>query len=419
MGMKTSIDSNLFAAARAVLAGGVNSPVRAFKAVGRPPVFMARGAGKYLYGEDGRRYLDFCLSWGPLVLGHAHPAVVTAATAALKRGASFGACTRGEIELATLVCTAFPSVERVRFVNSGTEAVMTAIRLARGFTGRPMILKFDGCYHGHSDALLVSAGSGASGLPAASSGGVPDGVVRDTLSIPFNDEVAIRKAVRAHAKKLAAIIVEPVPANMGVVLPRPGYLDLLRELATRHGIVLIFDEVITGFRLCHGGAQKVFGVTPDLTVLGKVIGGGFPVGAVGGHGDIMALLAPDGPVYQAGTLSGNPVAMAAGAATLRWLAGHPSAYDQMSALVASFADAWRAQSPLTVNHVGSMFTIFLTKHPVGSYADARQQDAKLFARWYRRSLDQGIYLPPALMETAFVSVLHTKEDVTELLKSTT
>jgi len=413
--MTSSVNRRLFATARAVLAGGVNSPVRSFKALGRPPVFIARGSGKYLFGEDGRRYLDFCLSWGPLILGHAHPTVVAAVTAAAKRGMTFGTCIKAEAELASLVQKAFPSIQRVRFVSSGTEAVMSALRLARGFTGKSMILKFDGCYHGHVDALLVNAGSGVAGLARSSSAGVPLDVVRHTVSVPFNDARAFSRAVKRHARSLAAVIVEPVPGNMGVVLPEPGFLDLLRVETKRHGILLVFDEVITGFRSCFGGAQTVFGIEPDLTVLGKIIGGGMPVGAFGGRKDIMDRLAPEGDVYQAGTLSGNPLAMAAGIATLTWLEHTPQAYARMNDVVAWLADQWRAVSPWTINRWGSMFSVFAAREPVTDYAAARAQDSKVLARFICAALDKGIYLPPAPCETAFVSTRHTRADARQLI----
>ena len=406
-----------FQEAQRFIAGGVNSPVRAFQGIGVDPLFIERGDGKYLYDVDGNKYVDFCLSWGALILGHGHPAVMEAVSAAVQRGTSFGTVTRLETALARRICGCMPSIERLRFVNSGTEAVMTAVRLARVFTGRNTLLKFDGCYHGHSDGMLVSAGSGVAGLPAASSAGVPADIIRHTISIPFNDPAAAEKTIEENRAGLAAVIIEPVAANMGLVLPADGYLEALRALTRRYGIVLIFDEVITGFRLGAGGAQERFGVYPDLTTLGKIIGGGFPVGAVGGRRDIMKLLAPNGPVYQAGTLSGNPVAMNAGIATLDYLVAHRELYDRLENMVRAFAEEWRRTSPLTINAIGSMFTIFQTSRPVRSFADAQSQDESAFAAWYRAKLAQGIYLPPSRFETAFVSACHDAGDLHSLLEA--
>lgn len=405
----------LFADARAVIAGGVNSPVRAWNTLEQPPLFVERGAGAYIWDTDGQRYVDCCMSWGALILGHAAPCIVEAVCAAAQHGTSFGAPTTHETELARLICEALPSIERVRFVNSGTEAVMSALRLARACTGRPGVLKFDGCYHGHADALLVQAGSGAAGLPCASSAGVPASMVRHTYSVPFNDIAAARAAITAHADELAAVIVEPVPANMGLVLPEEGFLHSLRDLTRQHGIVLIFDEVITGFRLCYGGAQTLYGVTPDLTTLGKIIGGGLPCGAFGGRADIMALLAPGGNVYQAGTLSGNPLAMCAGRAVLERLRDQPRIYADMAALVAAVAGDWRARMPWPIVTLGSMFTIFFRASAPRTFAEAREQDVQAFRAQYARWLAAGLYYPPALCETAFVSAAHTPEDMARLV----
>jgi glutamate-1-semialdehyde 2,1-aminomutase len=407
--------SDEFVLAQKYLAGGVNSPVRAFKGLAIDPVFIERGEGKYLFDINGKRYLDFCLSWGALMLGHAHPAVTEAVCAVVKKGTSFGAPTKQETKLAQLLCECVPSVERVRCVSSGTEAVMTAIRLARAFTGRNKILKFDGCYHGHSDCLLVSAGSGVAGLSQASSAGIPDGVFAQTLSIPFNDLPHLEKTLHEHGNDLAAVIIEPVPANMGLVLPHGGYLKAVRDLTTRRNILLVFDEVITGFRLGLGGAQERFGVTPDLTCLGKIIGGGFPVGAVGGRQDIMKLLAPEGPVYQAGTLSGNPVAMTAGITTVEWLRNNQKCYSDMELIVSDFAARWRGSSRFSIAHIGSMFTIFTCNHQVCNFKDAQDQSSSEFTTAFKRWLDNGIYLPPSRFETAFVSPFHTKEDMDSLL----
>ncbi|HRZ86563.1 MAG TPA: glutamate-1-semialdehyde 2,1-aminomutase [bacterium] len=409
--------NDLFREAKRYLAGGVDSPVRAFKAVGQPPVFMKKGNGKYIYAEDRRRFTDFCLSWGALILGHNDPAVRRAVQAAAGNGTSFGAPTRNETELAKLVSACVPSIERVRFVNSGTEAVMSAVRLARGFTGRDAVVKFDGCYHGHSDGLLASAGSGVAGLKRSSSSGVPDDVVRKTISLPYNDPEALERTIRRLRGKVACVLIEPVPANMGLVLPRPGFLEKVRELTSRHGIVLIFDEVITGFRMGLGGAQGFFGVTPDLTTLGKIIGGGLPVGAFGGRKEIMDRLAPEGNVYQAGTLSGNPLTMAAGIAVIRGLIANRQAYARMEKLVADFAREWRAASPFTVNCAASMFSIFYTDRPVSNYGGACAQDKKAFRAHYRRCLGAGIYLPPATCETSFISVRHGAADLEGILRS--
>jgi len=405
----------LFDEARGVLAGGVNSPVRAWKPLAQPPLFVARGQGAYIWDTEGRRYVDCCMSWGALIVGHAAPCVVDAVCAAAQDGTSFGAPTVHETELARMICAALPSIERVRFVNSGTEAVMSAVRLARGYTGRPGVLKFDGCYHGHADALLVRAGSGAGALPQASSAGVPDDTVRHTYSVPFNDIAATRATIEAHAGELAAVIVEPVPANMGLVLPHDGFLHELRALTQQHGILLIFDEVITGFRVCYGGAQTLYGITPDLTTLGKIIGGGLPCGAFGGRAEIMAQLAPEGNVYQAGTLSGNPLAMRAGRAVLEFLREHVQVYMAMTALLASCAEEWRARSGRPVSTLGSMFTIWFRPNVPANFAEAREQDVAAFRAQYTRWLAQGVYLPPALCETAFISTAHTRADLERIV----
>jgi glutamate-1-semialdehyde 2,1-aminomutase len=409
--------NNLFREARKFLAGGVDSPVRAFKAVGRDPVFMKKGEGKYIVAEDGRRFIDFCLSWGALILGHNNPAVRGAVTAAVRNGTSFGAPTQSETELARLIISCIPSIERIRFVNSGTEAVMSAVRLARGFTGRDVVIKFDGCYHGHSDGLLVSAGSGVAGLARSSSGGVPEDVVRNTVSLPFNDPGSLERVITRDHKKIACVLIEPVPANMGLVLPREGFLEKVRKLTARYGIVLIFDEVISGFRMGLSGAQGVFGITPDLTTLGKIIGGGLPVGAFGGRKEIMDHLSPDGDVYQAGTLSGNPLTMAAGIATVKRLKERRKDYARMEKLVGDFAGEWQKCAPYTINHAASMFAIFYTKRPVSNYTDACGQDKNEFRAHYRRCLDAGIYLPPATCETSFISVCHGAGDLEKILRS--
>jgi glutamate-1-semialdehyde 2,1-aminomutase len=405
----------LFARAQRLIPGGVNSPVRAFKAVGGTPLFIRKAEGARMWDADGKGYIDYLGSWGPLILGHAHPSVLEAITQAAARGTSFGAPCAAEVELADRVVRLVPSMQRVRFVSSGTEATMSALRLARGYTGRSKILKFDGCYHGHADALLVAAGSGVATLGIPGSPGVPEGTVADTLVAPYNDLGAVERVIEAHGPDLAAIIVEPVAGNMGVVAPRDGYLQGLRDLATRAGALLVFDEVMTGFRLATGGAQVLYGVKPDLTCLGKIIGGGLPVGAYGGRADVMEHIAPTGPVYQAGTLSGNPLAMAAGAVTLDLLqrAGTYKRLEMLSArLHAGLLGATdEADVKVTINRVGSMITLFFTPGPVFDYKSAKTSDTALFARFFHGLLARGIYFPPAQYEAAFVSLAHTESDV--------
>jgi glutamate-1-semialdehyde 2,1-aminomutase len=410
-----SRSSELFARAQRLIPGGVNSPVRAFRAVGGEPLFIAAASGARLRDADGHEYIDYVGSWGPMILGHAHPAVVEAVAAAARRGTSYGAPCEAEVELAERVVRRMPAIEKVRFVSSGTEATMSALRLARGFTGRRKILKFEGCYHGHADALLVAAGSGVATLGIPGSPGVPEGTVADTLVAPFNDLSAVEAAVAAHGRDLAAIIVEPVVGNMGVVAPREGYLRGLREIASRAGALLVFDEVITGFRVAPGGAQQLYAVTPDLTCLGKIIGGGLPVGAYGGRADIMSQVAPEGPVYQAGTLSGNPLAMAAGAATLDALEA-PGVYSRLDTLAARLQDglvhaARQAGVTVTVNRVGSLLTPFFCDGPVTDWASAKRSDTARFGRFFHGMLDRGMYLPPAQFEALFVSLAHTEADV--------
>jgi glutamate-1-semialdehyde 2,1-aminomutase len=405
----------LFARARAVIPGGVSSPVRAFKAVGGTPLFVARAEGARFWDEDGRAYLDYVGSWGPMIVGHAHPDVLAAVRAAAERGTSFGAPCAAEVELAERIVRLVPSIEKVRFVSSGTEATMSALRVARGFTGRRKILKFDGCYHGHADSLLVAAGSGVATLGIPGSPGVPEGTVADTLVAPFNDVTAVERSVAEHGNDLAAVIVEPVCGNMGTVAPQPGYLEALREITRKNGSVLIFDEVMTGFRLALGGAQARYGIRPDMTCLGKIMGGGLPAAAYGGRADIMASVAPEGPVYQAGTLSGNPLAMAAGAAMLDLLA-RPGTYDTLEATSARLADGLRqaardAGAAVTVNRVGSMITVFFCAGPVTDYAAAKRSDTARFARFFHAMLERGIYLPPAQFEAAFVSLAHGAAEI--------
>ncbi len=412
---------SLFDQAQGVLVGGVNSPVRAFKAVGGTPLFVQRAKGARFYDADGRAYLDFCLSWGPLILGHAAPKVVQAARAALGRGSSYGAPTEGEIRLAEMIREAIPSIELVRFTSSGTEAVMSALRLARAATGRTKILKFAGAYHGHVDSLLVAAGSGATTLGTPDSAGVPEAWARETLVAPYNDLEAVLEVFHAEGDQIAAVIVEPVAANMGVVLPKEGFLEGLRKIASAHGALLIMDEVVTGFRLGYGGAQSRYGVEPDLTVLGKIVGGGMPLAAYGGRKALMSKVAPLGPVYQAGTLSGNPVAVAAGLATLEALRRSPP-YARLAELTEGLASRLRqaaiqAQVPVQVNHVGSMLTMFFADHPVTDYASAKRADVQRYARFFHGLLRRGVYFPPAQLEAAFLSAAHTAADVKKAVQA--
>jgi glutamate-1-semialdehyde 2,1-aminomutase len=399
----------LFRRAQEIIPGGVNSPVRAFRSVGGSPVFIARGQGSHIFDADGNEYIDYVGSWGPLLLGHRHPAILAALEQALTIGTSFGAPTEGELELAEAIIDAVPSIEMVRLVNSGTEATMSAIRVARGFTGRDLIVKFEGCYHGHVDSLLVKAGSGLATLGIADTQGVPKAFCDTTIALPFNSPEAVESAFRAHGDRIAAVIVEPVVGNMGCVPPAPGYLQLLREVTERYGALLILDEVMTGFRVAFGGAQQRYGVRPDLTTLGKVIGGGLPVGAYGGRRDIMSKVAPAGPVYQAGTLSGNPLAVAAGLAMLRHLKAHPEIYTQLETRAAALCAA--VPAGVTVNRVGSMFTFFFSGGPVTDWESAKRSDTARFGRFFRAMLDRGIYLAPSQFEAAFLSAAHTDEDI--------
>ncbi len=395
--------------------GGVNSPARAFGAVGGEPLFIHRADGAYLWDLDGNKLIDFVGSWGPHILGHRHPAVLAAIEDALTRGTSFGAPTELESELAELVIAAVPSIQKVRMVSSGTEATMSAIRVARGFTGRDKIIKFAGCYHGHVDSLLVKAGSGALTLGVPSSPGVPVGCTADTIALEFNDPSVLAETFASQGDKIAAVILEPVVGNMGVVLPQPSFLEACRELCTKHGAVLIFDEVMTGFRLSFGGAQELFKITPDMTTLGKIIGGGMPVGAYGGRADIMAKVSPAGPVYQAGTLSGNPLAMACGIATLRTLREsnpYPALAAKTERLVRGLSDAASAAGIVhTLPHVGSMFTLFFNPDPVTNNTIADRSDTQRFARYFWGMIDHGIYLPCSQFEANFVSAAHSDGDI--------
>ena len=402
--------------AEMMIPGGVNSPVRAFRAVGGDPPFVVRGHGSHILDADGNEYIDYIGSWGPLILGHAAPVVIEALGAALRNGTSFGASTPIEDDLAELILSAFPHMQKVRFVSSGTEATMSAIRLARAYTKRKYIVKFEGCYHGHADALLVKAGSGVATLGIPGSAGVPEEFTQFTLALPYNDTDALEEAFKKFKQQIACVIVEPVVGNMGCVPPARGYLEALRALTSNDGALLIFDEVMTGFRLAFGGAQELYAIKPDLTTMGKIIGGGLPVGAYGGPTEIMDLVAPLGPMYQAGTLSGNPLAMAAGYAQLRYLKEHKEIYarlDKLSGdLVAGVAAAAKSAGvPMTTNRVGSMFTWFFTPGPVTDWDSASRSDTEAFGRFFRNMLDGGVYLPPSQYEAAFLSAAHTEEDI--------
>jgi glutamate-1-semialdehyde 2,1-aminomutase len=425
----------LFAEALKFIPGGVNSPVRAFRAVGGQPFFVNRASGAHLWDVDGNEYIDYVCTWGPAILGHAHPKIISAVKAAADHGTSFGIPNPQEVTMAKLICSLVPSVQKVRMTNSGTEACMSAIRLARGFTGRDKIIKFDGCYHGHADSLLVKAGSGALTFGNPDSAGVPAAFTQHTIVLPFNDIDAVKAAFGANKNKIAGIIVEPVPGNAGLYLPKPGYLEFLREITQANGALLIFDEVMTGFRLAPGGAQERFNLKPDLTCFGKIIGGGLPVGAFGGRADIMDMLAPLGPVYQAGTLSGNPLAMAAGMAALGELnrpkstvqglkiKGAPNdAFSRLETLgaqlEAGLQDAAKvAGIPVTVNRCGSMFCAYFTSGPVHNLADAMKSDRARFARYFHGMLDAGVYLAPSQFEAAFISVAHTAADIDQTVKA--
>lgn len=410
----------LFERAKQFIPGGVNSPVRAFRAVGGTPLFIKSGKGAYLFDEDGNQYIDLINSWGPMILGHAHPIVEEAVRTALSSSPSFGAPTAREVEMAELICSIVPSVEKVRMVNSGTEATMSAIRLARGFTGRDKIIKMEGCYHGHGDSFLIAAGSGALTFGTPDSPGVTKGTARDTLIAPFNNLPAVEKLLEENKNEIAAIILEPVVGNMGCVLPQPGYLEGLRTLCDKHHALLIFDEVMTGFRLALGGAQERYQIKPDLTTLGKIIGGGLPVGAYGGKKEIMDFVSPLGPIYQAGTLSGNPLAMAAGLAMLKHLKQNPSVYSMIENSTLSLVEGIRKQlhqSGLnyTLNNVGSMFTLFFTGSHVIDYDTAKTSDTQRFASYFQAMLQRGVYLAPSQYEAMFVSAAIDSNVVGQIL----
>ena len=420
---KTDLSAALHARAQTIFPGGVDSPVRAFLAVGGAPPFVERASGSALWDADGNRYLDYFGSWGPMILGHAFPPVVEAIQRAAERSTSFGASTASEAELASLVQEAYPSIEMLRFVSSGTEATMSAIRVARAFTGRKYFIKFEGCYHGHADGLLVKAGSGVATFGIPGSAGVPEEVAHWTLALPFNDLAAVEQAFAAHPGQIAAIITEPIVGNMGCVPPEPGFLEKLRALCTREGALLLFDEVMTGFRLAFGGAQERYGVTPDMTMLGKIVGGGLPCGVFGGRAEIMRLLAPLGPVYQAGTLSGNPLAMAAGLATVGYLRDHrDTVYLRLEQLSAAVADgvasrAAAAGVAVTTNRVGAMWTWFFTDGPVKDFASASASDTARFGRFHRAMLEAGVWLPPSQYEAAFLGTAHSDVDVQQTLQA--
>jgi len=415
--MPTQRSQSIFERARAVIPGGVNSPVRACRSVGTDPVFIAKGHAARVTDADGNEYIDLIGSWGPLILGHCHPEILATITESLALGTTFGAPTEVEVRFAEALRAAVPSMEMVRAVSSGTEATMSALRLARGFTGRAKIIKVDGGYHGHADCLLVAAGSGAATLGIPGSAGVPEGAARDTLVVPYNDLASVEQALSAG--DVAAIIIEPVAGNMGLVVPAAGYLEGLRALTAKHGTVLIFDEVMTGFRVAYGGAQARYGITPDLTTIGKVIGGGLPAAAFGGRADIMQNLAPLGPVYQAGTLSGNPLAMAAGLKAMEILA-RPGSYERLEHLGKKLGDgllaaAQAANVPATMNRVGSMLTLFFSAIPVIDYATAKTADTVRFGAFFRNMRDRGVFLPPSQFEAMFVSLAHTDEDVDQIV----
>jgi glutamate-1-semialdehyde 2,1-aminomutase len=420
----TTSSEQLFEKAKTLIPGGVNSPVRAFRSVGGNPLFIKSAKGPYVYDEDDNQYIELINSWGPMILGHAFEPVEKAVRDAIPHSFSFGAPTRKEVEMAELIISMVPSVEKVRMVNSGTEATMAAIRVSRGFTGRDKMIKFEGCYHGHGDSFLIAAGSGAMTMGIPDSPGVTKATAADTLTAPYNDLAAVERLFDSNYNQIAAVILEPVVGNMGCVLPEPGFLEGVRDLCTRHGAVLIFDEVMTGFRLAKGGAQERFGITPDLTTMGKIIGGGMPVGAYGGRAEIMDMVAPAGPVYQAGTLSGNPIAMSAGLAMLHHLNDHPEVYTRLDEVGARLAAGFRegfakAGLNFTINQIGSMFTPFMTERAVSNFTDAKTCDVPMFGRYFHAMLKRGVYLAPSQFESLFVSVALTDELVDQVIQAHT
>ncbi|MBD8490353.1 glutamate-1-semialdehyde 2,1-aminomutase [Echinicola sp. CAU 1574] len=420
--MDISNSKSLFANAQNFIPGGVNSPVRAFKAVGGDPLFIKKADGAYLYDEDDNRYIELINSWGPMILGHNHPVIKEAVIKAMESGTSFGAPTAKEIEIAALITKMVPSVEKVRMVNSGTEATMSAVRLARGFTGRDKFIKFEGNYHGHGDSFLIAAGSGAITMGAPNSPGVTIGTAKDTLLALYNDLESVEQLIEANKAEVAAIILEPVPGNMGLVLPEEGFLQGLRKLCDEEGIVLIFDEVMTGFRLAKGGAQEVFGVTPDLTTMGKIIGGGMPVGAYGGKKEIMDFVSPVGPVYQAGTLSGNPIAMAAGLAMLQYLDQEPGVYNQLESIGNKLVGGVKQSlSKLglnySMNHLGSMYSLFFSEEKIIDFETAKTSDTALFGKYFQAMLKRGVYLPPSQFESLFLSTSLKEEHIEYIIQA--
>lgn len=420
--MKFSTSQSLFEKAQNYIPGGVNSPVRAFRAVGGTPIFIKSAKGAYVIDEDDNAYIELINSWGPMVLGHAHEIIEKAVSDAIQHSFSFGAPTRREVEIAELITEMIPSVEKVRMVNSGTEATMSAIRLARGFTGRDKILKFQGCYHGHGDSFLIAAGSGAITFGTPDSPGVTKGVAQDTLTAPYNNLAAVKEIFETNKGQIAALILEPVAGNMGCVLPAEGFLEGLRDICTKEGTLLIFDEVMTGFRLSDGGAQKRFGITPDLTTLGKIIGGGMPVGAYGGRSEIMNYVSPAGPVYQAGTLSGNPIAMAAGLAMLNHLHSNPEVYSTLDTIGDKIVNGIKKSIEtqgynLTINHLGSMYTLFFTDQPVTDFESAKSSDLAMFGKYFHAMLNRGIYMAPSQFESLFLSTALTDEHIEKIIQA--
>lgn len=420
--METTKSKQLFEKAQQYIPGGVNSPVRAFRAVGGEPLFIKRADGAFVYDEDDNAYIELINSWGPMILGHNHPLVREAVVKAMEKGTSFGAPTALEVQIAELISLMVPSVEKVRMVNSGTEATMSAIRLARGFTGKDKFIKFEGNYHGHGDSFLISAGSGVITMGSPDSPGVTKGTARDTLLAPYNDLKAVKILIEANQGQIAAIILEPVAGNMGLITPKSGFLEGIRQLCDQNGILLIFDEVMTGFRLAPGGAQQIYGVLPDITTLGKVIGGGMPVGAYGGKKEIMDFVSPIGPVYQAGTLSGNPIAMAAGLAMLQYLHETPSVYNGLNVLGNQLVDGLRSSLiklglNFTINHIGSMYSLFFTEHEVYDLPTAKKSDTSLFGKYFQNMLAKGIYLAPSQFESLFLSLALKDEHVEKIVKA--